>query len=320
MWCKPAALNEQLAGGAPLTAGAALGHKQKTLTDLLDSASWHRQLDGASAVGKALLMSAHHPGARAFLAAAPHGPCRMEPAVFLAEVRLRLGVAEASSDTWCPRCNSVLDVYSLHVGVCVAGGERIRRHNAAREVVLRWADRAGLQPEREKPEVLLPQRPEDSRLAARRPADIYLPCFGGSPTALDLAITAPQRRENLLDAGRAGGSAAAAYARVKAQHLNTATVCSGQGVRFQPLVFESTGAFDTDTGQVLAQLARAVAARSGEDPADLHGRLLQELCTTVRAFRARAALRRRVELGEAAGLPGAAAAAALVLRASSAGS
>lgn len=124
----------------------------------------------------------------------------------------------------------------------------------------------------------------------------------------------------MLEAGRAGGSAAAAYARVKVQRLNTATVCSGQGVHFQPLVFESTGAFDTDTGQVLAQLARAVAARSGEDPADLHGRLLQELCTTARAFRARAALRRRVELGEAAGLPGAAAAAALVLRASSAGS
>ena len=64
---------------------------------------------------------------------------------------------------------------------------------------------------------------------------------------------------------------------------------------------------------MLAQLAR-------EDPADLHSHLLQELCTTVRAFRARAALPRRVELGEAAGLPGAAAAAALVLRASSAGS
>ena len=35
---------------------------------------------------------------------------------------------------------------------------------------------------------------------------------------------------------------------------------------------------------MLVQLARAVAARSGEDPADLHGRLLQELCTTVCAY------------------------------------
>lgn len=216
------------------------------------------------------------------------GVCRMESAVFLAELRLRLGVAEASSDTWCPRCDSVLDTFSLHAGVCAAGGERTCRHHAAREVVLRWADRAGLQPEREKPEVLLPQRPEDSRLAARRPADIFLPFFGGSPTALDIAITAPQRRESLLEAGKGGGVAAAAYARVKAQRLQTAIVCERQGVRFQPVVFESTGAFDAATGHVLQQLARAVAARAGGDASELRGQLLQELCSTVRAFRARA--------------------------------
>ena len=57
-----------------------------------------------------------------------------------------------------------------------------------------------------------------------------------------------------------------------------------------------------------------------QDPADLHGHFLQELCTTVHACRACAALRRRVELGEEVGLPAPAAAAALVLRASSDGS
>ncbi|CAL1135152.1 unnamed protein product [Cladocopium goreaui] len=110
---------------------------------------------------------------------------------------------------------------------------------------------------------------------------------------------------------QAGGAAAAAYARVKAQHLQTAAACEGQGVRFQPMVFESTGAFDASTGQVLQQLARAVAARAGGDASELHGQLLQELCSTVRTFRARAALRRRVELGENTGV----AAAAVVLRA-----
>ena len=306
-----AAFNEQVAGGVPVTAGAVLGQKQKALATLVDSAAWARQLATTSAVGKALLHSEQHPGARAFLAAVPHGVCRMEPAVFLAELRLRLGVAEASLDTWCPRCDSVLDTYSLHAGVYAAGRERTRRHHAVREVVLRWADRAGLQPERETPEVLLPQRPEDSRLAARRPANIFLPFFGGSPTALDIAITAPQRRESLLEAGKQGGAAAAAYARVKAQHLQTATACEEQGVRFQPMVFESTGAFDISTGQVLQQLARAVAARAGGNTSVLHDQLLQELCSTIRTFRARAALRRRVELSENTGV----AAATVVLHA-----
>ena len=313
-----ATFNDHVAGRVSLTAAAALGQKQKSFNELLDSASWGRQLAAASAVGKALLHSEQHPGARAFLTAVPQGACRMEPAVFLTELRLRLGVPEASSDAWCPRCDSVLDRHSLHAGVCIAGGERTRRHHAVREVVLRWADRAGLQPEREKPDLLLPQRPEDCRLAARRPADVYLPCFGGFPTALDIAITAPQRRESLVEAGKQGGSAAAAYARVKAQHLNTEATCAGQGVRFQPVVLESTGAFDAASGQVFLHLARAAAACAGGDASELHGRLLQELCTTVRAFRARAALRRRVELGEESGLTRASAAAAVVLSAAAA--
>ena len=125
--------------------------------------------------------------------------------------------------------------------------------------------------------------------------------LGGSPTALDIAITAPQRRESFLEAGKQGGAAAAAYARVKAQHLQTAAACEGQGVRFQPMVFESTGAFDASTGQVLQQLARAIAARAGGDASELYGQFPQELCSTVRTFRARAALRRRVELSENTG-------------------
>ena len=59
-------------------------------------------------------------------------------------------------------------------------------------------------------------------MARRRPADIYLPCFRGAPTALDLAITACQRMDSLGEAGRRGGAAAASY---KARHLNTAEAC-----------------------------------------------------------------------------------------------
>ena len=56
----------------------------------------------------------------------------------------------------------------------------------------------------------------------------------GGPTAFDFAVTAPQRRDVLLDAGRGGGSAAAAYADVKRRHLDTAAVCEQHGVAFVP--------------------------------------------------------------------------------------
>ena len=79
--------------------------------------------------------------------------------------------------------------------------------------------------------------------------------------------------------------------------LQTARACAEQGVRFQPMVVECTGAWDKAAAKVLWEIARAVAAREGADGQALHGELLQELGVTARRFRARAVLRRRAELG-----------------------
>ncbi|CAE7804962.1 unnamed protein product, partial [Symbiodinium microadriaticum] len=102
------------------------------------------------------------------------------------------------------------------------------------------AERAGFRPEPEKPGLLLPQRPDDTRVAHRRPADIYLPSLYGTPAALDLAVTAPQRQESLGRAGQHALAAATAYAEVKSSHLDTARVCAEQGLKFVPMVAEAT--------------------------------------------------------------------------------
>ena len=233
----------QTAGGA-VSMEMALASRQRTLVAQADMQAWKLQLEASCPTRKAMLLSEAEPGGRAFLAAVPAGPKRMEPAVFTAELRHRLGVAEASSDGWCPRCDSVLDTFSLHAGVCIAGGERNQRHNALRDLLCTWADRAGLHPEKEKPGLLLPQRPEETGVARRRPADIFAPCFSGKPTAFDLAVTGFQRQASLAEAGRQGGAAAAAYATVRMAHLDTASICRGQGLTFVPLVAETTGAWD----------------------------------------------------------------------------
>ena len=106
----------------------------------------------------------------------------------------------------------ILDRHGLHASMCVAGGERSQRHNAVRDLVCAWAERAGLRPEKERAGLLLPQSPEDTHSARRRPADVYLPALAGSPAALDFAITAPQRQEALAIASRETGAAAADYA------------------------------------------------------------------------------------------------------------
>ena len=56
-----------------LQLGEVLRQRQKSLTQLLDSHSWHRQLAASTPAAKAMLLSESQPGARAFLAAVPGG-------------------------------------------------------------------------------------------------------------------------------------------------------------------------------------------------------------------------------------------------------
>ncbi|CAK9102695.1 Retrovirus-related Pol polyprotein from transposon TNT 1-94 [Durusdinium trenchii] len=168
----------------------------------------------------------------------------------------------ATADSWCPQCNGILDRLSLHAGTCVAGGEKTLRHTAVRDALCKWADRAGLQPEKERPGLLLPQRPGDVGTQNRRPADIFLPSLHGSPAALDLANGPP--------AGTGRGSSI------------------GSSVQFVPLVAESTGAWERAASQLLLQIACSAAARTGDDSATLHSDLLQELSVIIRSHRASA--------------------------------
>jgi len=89
------------------------------------------------------------------------------------------------------------------------------------------------------------------------------------PSALDFAITAQQRQETLAQASQKPLAAAAAYARHKEAHLQSAEACRAQGVCFIPMVAESTGAWDADAMILLKHVAQAVAAQSGEDPCNL---------------------------------------------------
>ena len=135
-----------------------------------------------------------------------------------------------------------------------------------------------------------------AKVVRRRPADIYLPCLDGTPTALDFAVTGLQRPESLPQAAQVPVSAAAAYAQVKCNHQHTAQLCADQGVRFLPLVSESTGAWDTAASRTLRVIASAVAAREGQVGSSVYTVMLQECSVLLRSFRARAALRRRSEL------------------------
>ena len=151
-----AALNAQL----PVSIGPseALASTQRVLSKRLDESVWRRLLASAPAADRAELHSEAQLGARAFLAAVPQKrACWMEPAVFLVELRRRLRIPDAAVNVW-PSLRQ-LDTHSRHAGMCAAGGDRTRRHRTACNLVAAWADRAGLQPEVEKSDLLQPHRP-----------------------------------------------------------------------------------------------------------------------------------------------------------------
>ena len=122
----------------PLAAHLALGMTQKALTARSDAASWTRHLSTSSITARALLRSEAEQGARAWLAAVPAAKTRMEGAAFVMELQRRLGVPDAPADAWCPKCDGIMDRFSLHAGTCAAGGERTQRHNALRDLLASW--------------------------------------------------------------------------------------------------------------------------------------------------------------------------------------
>ena len=110
------------ASDSTITLDTAIASNQNKLSHLVDAAGWTEQLANATVVGRATLLSEASLGGRAVLNALPSEFTRMEPAVFIAELRVRLQVPDTKADTWCPYTILVLDHYSFHAGIYVAGG------------------------------------------------------------------------------------------------------------------------------------------------------------------------------------------------------
>jgi hypothetical protein len=295
-WCLAlAAVNALLPGDKQLSPATASKARQKEISFAIDEAKHKASFSAACMVDRATLLSECEPGARAFWQATPAKALGLavDPAEFKCELRARLCMPETTADRWCPLCDAVADVQGHHARMCSAGGDRVLRHNSLRNFIFRFAARAGLHPELEKPGLLVPARPDDVDAALRRPADIYLPSWvNGSPIALDFAVTAPQRQETLADAARNPLAAAVAYSNHKRAYLDTEAACQASGVGFQPMVVETTGAWSPEASKVLWLLAKAEATRSGRETETVLNELLQGAAVCVRRANARAELKR----------------------------
>ena len=284
--------------------------RQQTLSKALDRALLQRLAvpgQGREAY-RAHLQLLQQPRAGAWLHAPPSEPLGLyvEPILFRTMVRLRLRLEVIDADNACPLCDATMDQFGDHARTCACGGDRTKRHNRLRAVLAARAQAGGLSPEVEKPGLLPPRtdeggNPEDGvrGQGGRRPADVYIPQWGlHGPAAFDLAVTCGLRPGQLGAVAADGGRPAADYEARKRSHLDTQRLCEQQGIQFVPLVVESNGGWAPSALRAWQDLARAVAARSGEAASVEADRLFQALAVTLQRENARAVLRRAPISGE----------------------
>ena len=289
------AVNEMLSLSGQLSIESVLKKNLRQLSQAIDNAGKDRRLATLSLAEQASFWSECGAGARDFLMAIPN--CNIglsfEPAEFVSTLRSRLCVDSLPMDAWCPLCDAIMDAKGFHSRTCCAGGDMTVNHNLVRNAVFRKSRAAGYNPVLERPGLLLPSRPDDSHVSRRRPADVFLPTWlSGSPAALDIAITAPQRQGVIERAAREALASAKQYADTKRSHLDTARLCRDKGIYFVPFVVESTGALEPGAFKVLKALAKAAAVRSGRDGDAVLAESLQYFSVLIRRAQARALLRR----------------------------
>ena len=271
--------------------------RQQALSKALDQADHDAFFNTLSQADKAALLSEMLPGASGFIEAIPSKELDLawEPVEFTTELRTRLLLDHYPADAWCPLCDVVLDTKARHCAKCASGGDRVRRHNGARNVASRHAEEAGANPELEKPDLLQPC-PNQPAANRRRPADVYLPnWFGGTPAALDFAITSPHRQDISAVASTRVGAAAEAYELYKRSYLGTDNDCRAQGIAFIPMIAETSGGWGPAAMCTIKRIAKAAAIRADLDPGKVLAAHLASLCTVIRRANARAVLRRSPE-------------------------
>ena len=208
------------------------------------------------------------------------------------------------SENQCPYCDETINKYADHGLTCSCGRDRTKRHNLLRNEIFYFCSSSGLNPELERPGLLLQQRPhmgsycEDGSSSdfnnRRRPADIYLPRWRrGVPAALDFAVTSGLRSDIVKKSAVDGSTALVQYESFKRSHLDTEALCQDEGVNFIPMVCEADGGgWGPAAHRVWSELAKHKALVSGEQVSTVVSRLLQSMGLILHRENARAILRR----------------------------
>ena len=186
--------NGHLPAAQQATLLTSLGQQQKQLTKVLDAVGWEAQLSASSLTGRALLLSEAAPGARAFLAARMASSAWSQ--LFLSRsCAIALASLTLVTMRGAPSAMAFWTAFpSMLVLVRQVGNVRC---GTMLSVTLSTSGLRGQVCNQNGRSLVCSQRPEETGLGRRRPADVFVPSLAGIPTTFDIAVTAPQRSESL---------------------------------------------------------------------------------------------------------------------------
>ena len=182
---------------------------------------------------------------------------------FRIAVLYRLGLPVYELDGYCVACGQAgSDRYGHHAVSCGSHGERIARHNQLRDAIFATAASAHLAPTKED-RALLPN-------CDGRPADVLISNYmGGLHAALDVSVINPLQAQTMQRAAAEPGYALQLRHQQKINKY--ADKCLAEGIKFCPVVCETSVAWHPEGAVLLRRLGVSPArATGGEEEVVCH--------------------------------------------------
>lgn len=195
----------------------------------------------------------------------------MAPRVYLTCVRRLLGLPVISAPAPCPLCKQTMDVYGDHALCCKKSSDTITRHNRVRNLIFQFADLGLLSPEMEKLGIL-----GVTDRSRRRPGDVSFKSWAPHRgLAIDVAVICPLAASHLNQLEPCEDYA------VLHKHARYDESFKGSDYDFAAMVFETSGAVNSEGLQVLKQIFRYASKRSGMGHSSFCGRAWARLASCI---------------------------------------
>ena len=184
----------------------------------------------------------------------------MRPHLFRTAVQYRLGIPLLKEAIPCPLCTQPIQPNGDHATCCANSGDRITRHNALRDMVAGIANQGLLSPVLEKEGVL-------GATSGRRPGDVTIPNWsGGKGLCIDIAVTSPFAAQNMSEE-----EPCEHYAKTY-KHGKYQKDFEDSDYLFSSIVWETTGAVNTEGEELLRLIMRFASKRLGREHSSFCGR------------------------------------------------